>query len=219
DPELGRLISPCTCKGSSRYVHQGCLQQWRLLSANQTNFYQCPTCHYQYRFRRLKLAAIIGSPALRFGLTTGIMVLAVYLLGFVSEPIINTYLDPPALFLGRTSSTTGGAAAVVQQPLSLTGRAGGVVEHMLKGFASLGLLGFLKVVYLLPNPVWNLRSSGIGSGIGRTGRDRAAQISWVVVAIGVVNFFVFTWGQVGGWVKVWMERAAEEILEVGQEEE
>ncbi|KAH0614409.1 uncharacterized protein H6S33_000045 [Morchella sextelata] len=216
DPELGRLISPCTCKGSSRFVHQGCLQQWRTLSANQTNFYQCPTCHYQYRFRRLKLAAIIGSPALRFGLTSSIMVLAVYLLGFVAEPIINTYLDPPALFLGRSGGST---AAAVQQPLSLTGRAGGVVEHMLKGFASLGLLGFLKVVYLLPNPVWNLRSSGIGSGIGRSGRDRAAQISWVVVAIGVVNFFIFTWGQVGGWVKGWMEKAADEILEVSHEEE
>lgn len=61
DEELGRLISPCVCKGSSRFVHQGCLQQWRLSSANTTNFYQCPTCHYQYRFRRLKLAAVVGS--------------------------------------------------------------------------------------------------------------------------------------------------------------
>ncbi|KAI5852415.1 RING finger domain protein [Morchella snyderi] len=222
DPELGRLVSPCTCKGSSRFVHQGCLQQWRLLSPNQTNFYQCPTCHYQYRFRRLRLAAIIGSPAMRVGITSGILVLAVYLLGFVAEPIINTYLDPPALLLLGRSGGEGagaGAGAVQRQQLSLTGRAGGAVEHMLKGFASLGLLGFLKVVYLLPNPLWNLRGSGIGSGIGRSGRDRAAQISWVVVAIGVVNFFVFTWGQVGGWVRGWMERAAEEILEVGQEDE
>lgn len=90
---------------------------------------------------------------------------------------------------------------------------------MLKGFASLGLLGFLKVLYLLgPNSVWNLRGSGLGSGIGRSGRDRAAQISWLVVVIGVVNFFVFTWGQVGALVRRWMERAAEEILEVPQEE-
>lgn len=61
DDELGRLISPCVCKGSSRFVHEGCLQQWRVSAANHTNFYQCPTCNYQYQFRRLKLAAIVGS--------------------------------------------------------------------------------------------------------------------------------------------------------------
>lgn len=91
---------------------------------------------------------------------------------------------------------------------------------MLRGVASLGLLGFLKVIYLLgPSSWWNLRNSGIGSGMGRTGRDRAAQISWIVVAIGVINFFVFTWRQVGGLVRTWMEKAADEILEVNPEED
>ena len=28
DPALGRLIRPCKCKGSSRYVHEGCLQRF-----------------------------------------------------------------------------------------------------------------------------------------------------------------------------------------------
>src|ERR1044071_6988646 len=29
DPDLGRLMSPCQCKGSQKYVHEGCLQAWR----------------------------------------------------------------------------------------------------------------------------------------------------------------------------------------------
>ena len=29
DPKSGRLIRPCHCKGSGRYVHEGCLQEWR----------------------------------------------------------------------------------------------------------------------------------------------------------------------------------------------
>lgn len=144
------------------------------------------------------------------------MVFTVYLLGFVSEPIINTYLDPPSILSRPAAAATsfgfrsvaGGLSQAVTWP-----------EHMLRGVASLGLLGFLKVVYLLgPSSWWNLRSSGVGAGMGRTGRDRAAQISWVVVAIGVVNFFVFTWGLVGGLVKTWMEKAADEILEVNQDE-
>lgn len=153
---------------------------------------------------------------LRVGVTSSILLFTVYLLGFVSEPIINTYLDPPSLILNRSGSLSGfrsAAAGALPQSATWT-------EHMLRGVASLGLLGFLKVIYLLgPSSWWNLRNSGIGAGMGRTGRDRAAQISWVVVAIGVVNFFVFTWRQVGGLVRTWMEKAADEILEVNPEEE
>lgn len=29
ESEEGRLIRPCKCKGSQRYVHEGCLQSWR----------------------------------------------------------------------------------------------------------------------------------------------------------------------------------------------
>jgi hypothetical protein len=29
EPELGRLISPCKCKGTIKYVHLECLNQWR----------------------------------------------------------------------------------------------------------------------------------------------------------------------------------------------
>jgi len=63
-------------------------------------------------------------------------------------------------------------------------------EHFLKGFASLGLLGFVKVFFTLsPWQWWNLRSSGFMSGsggrAGATGRDRLANISWLVVVLGV----------------------------------
>ena len=45
--ELGRLISPCLCKGSMRYVHQYCLHQWRNTSSNKKSFYQCDQCKYK----------------------------------------------------------------------------------------------------------------------------------------------------------------------------
>ena len=28
DNEMGHLIAPCKCKGTLKYVHQSCLQQW-----------------------------------------------------------------------------------------------------------------------------------------------------------------------------------------------
>src|SRR6266516_437551 len=56
DPELGRLIRPCKCKGSSKYVHEGCLQAWRHAdpSYGKRNYWECPTCRFKYRLERVK---------------------------------------------------------------------------------------------------------------------------------------------------------------------
>ena len=61
DPEVGRLLSPCRCRGSSKYVHEGCLNQWRIISANSKSYYECNTCGYKYKFRRLALSRWVGS--------------------------------------------------------------------------------------------------------------------------------------------------------------
>ena len=61
DPEVGRLLSPCRCRGSSKYVHEGCLNQWRIISANSKSYYECNTCGYKYKFRRLAISRWVGS--------------------------------------------------------------------------------------------------------------------------------------------------------------
>lgn len=50
----GRLISPCTCRGSSKYVHSACLDQWRKTSQKQESYYQCDTCQYRYLLGRAR---------------------------------------------------------------------------------------------------------------------------------------------------------------------
>lgn len=57
-------------------------------------------------------------------------------------------------------------------------------EHFMKGFASMGVLGFLKV--LLASPLSYFRIGG--GGRGRTGRDRVEQVSWIIILIGVGTF-------------------------------
>lgn len=61
DPELGRLLSPCRCRGSSKYVHEECLNSWRRISANAKSYYECNTCGYKYKFRRLAISRWVGS--------------------------------------------------------------------------------------------------------------------------------------------------------------
>ena len=55
----GRLISPCMCTGSMRYVHPECLNEWRSQSANPRSFYQCDQCNYKYNIERTKWAGLL----------------------------------------------------------------------------------------------------------------------------------------------------------------
>ena len=57
----GRLISPCLCSGSMRYVHVSCLNEWRAQSANPRSFVQCDQCQYQYNVQRAEWAALLES--------------------------------------------------------------------------------------------------------------------------------------------------------------
>ena len=52
EEEIGSLFSPCECKGTQKYVHKECLNQWRKQEHNNTSFTRCPTCHFTYRNRR-----------------------------------------------------------------------------------------------------------------------------------------------------------------------
>lgn len=186
DPELGRLIRPCRCKGSSRYVHEGCLQSWRHASpGNSRNFWHCPTCGFYYRLDRVTLGKWISSKSAQIALTFFVFFVAMFALGFVADPIINLFVDPYDTLASQIWDRDGAPILESKTPTSW-------FEHFTKGLASLGVLSFLKVlVALSPWQWWHLRSSGVlGSGRrpAATGRSRVASVSWIVVVIGVCTF-------------------------------
>ena len=199
DPANGRLIRPCKCKGSSRYVHEGCLQAWRHADPDygKRNYWQCPTCGFRYRLERMAWGRAISSKVTQLLLTISILFLAMFTLGFVADPIINLYLDPySTLASGSLSKVTSKI-----EPILTDDDTPSWTEHFLKGLASLGLLSFVKVLLALsPWQWWNLRTSGImgaGSRAGANGRDRLANISWIVVVIGVGTFLWVSLSLVG----------------------
>lgn len=110
--------------------------------------------------------------------------LAVFALGFVADPIINLYLDP---------------VGTIASPLSINSyddydyyeyEEAGWIEHFFKGFASLGLVGCIKVFFAMgPWNYFSLRNMlGGNARNATTGRDRVANISWMLVAVGVATF-------------------------------
>ena len=190
DPEAGRLLRPCKCKGSSKYVHEGCLQAWRHADPDygKRHYWQCPTCGFCYRLERMQWGRWITSTATQITLTCFIFFMTLFVMGFVADPIINLYVDPYSVISSAPFSKVGARL----EPILTDDDVPSWTEHFLKGLASLGLLGFVKVLFALsPWQWWNIRTSGIMNGGGRsahTGRDRLASISWVVVIIGIVTF-------------------------------
>ena len=191
DAESGRLLRPCKCKGSSKYVHEGCLQMWRHADPGygKRNYWQCPTCGFRYRLERLQWGRWISSKGTQLVLTVAIFIAALFIMGFVADPIINLYVDPYSVISTAPLSKVGQKI----EPIFSDDDVPSWTEHFIKGLASLGLLSFVKVLFALsPWQWWNLRSSGIirggGGRSGNTGRDRLASISWIVVVIGIGTF-------------------------------
>ncbi|PGH29438.1 hypothetical protein GX50_07818 [[Emmonsia] crescens] len=222
DPELGRLIRPCKCKGSSRYVHEGCLNAWRHADPaySDRNFWQCPTCGFQYRLERMRWGRWITSTATQLVLTAVILLLAMFLLGFIADPIINLYIDPFDTILSRLYDPD--ATEKIFYPEEDVPGTTTWTEHFFKGLASLGVLSFVKVIFALsPWQWWNLRNSGLVGGRrpAATGRDRAASVSWIVLLIGVVTFLWAVYKGVRAWSRKMLEKAGDHVLDVPLEDD
>lgn len=205
EDENGRLIRPCNCKGSSKYVHEACLQAWRHAdpSYGRRNYWQCPTCGFKYRLARLGAGRFIGSIAAQITLTAAILITITFMLGFVADPIINLYVDPWS-FLSPWSSFSRSEYYYEDNEPSTW------YEHFAKGIASMGVLGFLKV--LVASPFSYFR---IGGGRSRTtGRDRYEQISWIIILIGVGTFLTAVYKGVRVWSRKTLERAGERVMDV-----
>ena len=77
--EGGPLLAPCRCRGSVRWVHASCLNEWRSASANPMSFSTCETCGYRYRTERAPLAAWLQSERTVRGVTLATLLVLVLL--------------------------------------------------------------------------------------------------------------------------------------------
>ncbi|KAI1825366.1 hypothetical protein F4861DRAFT_501795 [Xylaria intraflava] len=212
-----RLISPCLCKGSIKYMHEGCLKLW--MNENPLKGYQCDICKYQYRMERLSWAQRLRSPFISLMITLSILFIAVFLLGFVADPILGLWLDP----VGTITDTVIPGARFEDEEFTDFDDTDGWFEHLLKGVFSLGLLGFVKAFLAMsPWQWWNLRTSGIingGTRRGGTGRQRVENINLTLVLIGVLTFLYAVWKGTRRYTERTLDRASQKILNVQTDED
>eukprot|EP00434_Breviolum_minutum_P036610 symbB.v1.2.032442.t1/scaffold3895.1/size70954/9 len=80
--ESGRLISPCLCSGTMRFVHIECLNMWRASSANPQSSFRCDQCQFKYSVQRALYANILRSALVLHTVTmvvfSGIVLLCAY---------------------------------------------------------------------------------------------------------------------------------------------
>lgn len=46
-----KFISPCLCKGTSKYIHEECLKQWLRQKSEKIIGSQCEVCHHTYSIK------------------------------------------------------------------------------------------------------------------------------------------------------------------------
>lgn len=90
DGAVDVLIDPCLCIGTVRWIHAGCLDQWRGRSSRLQNSVRCELCGLAYRplqrpATRLEAAC---RHVLRLLLTLGVLALFGALIGFATSPMV-----------------------------------------------------------------------------------------------------------------------------------
>ncbi|SPO19904.1 uncharacterized protein UTRI_00303_B [Ustilago trichophora] len=100
---LGRLLSPCRCKGTMKYVHATCLDQWRAASARSSSAVACDQCGAPYRFRKSKFVGLATSPTLLFVVSLFLFLLLIWTVGVIATFCMDLY-DKPASIKSRYAS-------------------------------------------------------------------------------------------------------------------
>ena len=61
------MISPCFCRGTSKYVHRECLNRWIETNLNNEASTQCQECHFKYKKDAKKIKCEMFFKALKNG--------------------------------------------------------------------------------------------------------------------------------------------------------
>ena len=89
------LIAPCECRGTMRYVHRECLNQWRTASPRSDSFTRCEQCFASYHFKNTWITSILMNP------------ITIYLFSavlFASWIMASTFVSTGALYTSDDST-------------------------------------------------------------------------------------------------------------------
>ena len=102
----GRLIRPCSCRGSMEFVHMDCLNEWRVTSVSPTAYSQCDQCQFTYLLQTHPNAVWLHNDTALSVISCLTVVILVYACGLVfrgiEQPFYNFVHWHPADLDGYT---------------------------------------------------------------------------------------------------------------------
>ncbi|KAI8814341.1 hypothetical protein BJ742DRAFT_766741 [Cladochytrium replicatum] len=205
---LGRLFSPCKCKGTMKYVHLGCLNEWRKVSRKKESFFQCDYCHYKYHFRRTTIARAIMNE---------VFITLLALVVFAVLVLVSGYLMKLALLFGfpeefETELNLDEADEfdliwMLVSPRKPWYRLE-LLPSLLRGLVVVGSLGGLHLIgsTALTGPVGIFGRWGFN--VGARGNNRNVDSGWLILILVFLVFGVFrAMAAVYGFCRNWTRKS------------
>ncbi|KAI9296423.1 hypothetical protein K502DRAFT_323831 [Neoconidiobolus thromboides FSU 785] len=220
--ELGRLISPCHCKGSMKYVHLNCLNLWRLTSSNNNNnqfkkdssFLRCDNCLYQYSFLHSNLAKLVTYPITRFLLSSLIFILIIIFAGFISKYLLlfinNEDIEELLNELNLDSTTNDLFYFTIDK------------IHLFLGVLLVGTIGFLtlliRLIFMGTLPILGLRYTftSMNQNNGRNPNNASSfpLILFSILLLGSLHSFYSLFKFINHYIKCWQQAIGLKLLDV-----
>lgn len=122
DCDDDELIAPCECRGTMRYVHRDCLNQWRSASPRSDSFTRCEQCFASYKFKNTWITALLVNPITIYALCSVL---------FASWVIASTVVSTGALYNKNTSNYSSDLLNLLPTIYFDSKRGGGGVSHFL----------------------------------------------------------------------------------------
>ena len=206
DGEYGPLFRPCSCRGTSAWVHMECLDHWRKSSVNPRSFYRCDQCHFEYRFGRVfpagtdkfMLARVLSSRLAVHVLSLFVLLSIVFCGGFVAKSFNGelTWCDVLRCFNIEhmiSGSVVTGMGSLLGWVVSLLGGGGGRWLGDAIGYGGRGLGG---------------------GGGGGGGNDKAGKIVVIiVVVIGLCIAFKWIYDRIEDYARRTTRMATHVVLD------
>jgi hypothetical protein len=76
-----------------KYVHVGCLNQWRRAAQSRTAFFECPQCRYKYHFARTRVVGLATDPLVLTALSLAVFIALVFAASFLGSFLLSWFGD------------------------------------------------------------------------------------------------------------------------------
>jgi hypothetical protein len=200
--EEGRLIRPCKCNGSQRYVHELCLKMYRHSHPLEESYLRCPTCRVGYKFSKSLCTDIAAHPLTHACITLVVTSAAIFVARYAANPLLSI-----TIFYRQTLEYG-------IQMVNWYTSDHGWLDHFAQGSCLIGIWGMLMIF----NDIFQVMRTGIWDSVlfflVPLGASAESGILWVHLLPLVARAMYGLWCEIGTWARRYVEDGEERVIDL-----